>query len=166
MAIENPPPTTPEQITADALGSFAGSGDARVREVMEALVRHLHAFITEVGLTPGEWAQAIEILTQTGHITDERRQEFILWSDALGLSMLVDALAHELPAGATFSHPLGTELNAFVYVYRGANRESFSCTPDCEPRITLGDVNAYFEGAVNQTATRSGAAQGAVQSAK
>ena len=49
MAIENLPPTTPEQITADALGSFAGSGDARVREVMEALVRHLHAFIVEHG---------------------------------------------------------------------------------------------------------------------
>jgi hydroxyquinol 1,2-dioxygenase len=47
------------------------------------------------------------VLTATGHITDERRQEFILWSDALGLSMLVDAMAHELPAGATESTVLG-----------------------------------------------------------
>jgi catechol 1,2-dioxygenase len=107
VAIQNPPPTTPEQITADALESFAGSSDARVREVMEALVRHLHGFITEVGLTPAEWTRAIEILTQTGHITDERRQEFILWSDTLGASMLVDALENPLPPGATESTVLG-----------------------------------------------------------
>jgi hydroxyquinol 1,2-dioxygenase len=107
MTIQNPPPTSPEQITADALASFAGSGDARVREVMEALVRHLHGFISEVGLTPDEWAQAIEILERTGHITDERRQEFILWSDTLGASMLVDALENTLPPGATESTVLG-----------------------------------------------------------
>jgi protocatechuate 3,4-dioxygenase beta subunit len=61
---------------------------------MQSLVRHLHAFITDVQLTEDEWAQAISILTATGHITDDKRQEFILWSDTLGVSMLVDALAH------------------------------------------------------------------------
>jgi hydroxyquinol 1,2-dioxygenase len=71
------------------------------------LVRHLHAFATDVGLTQEEWEAGIRILTATGEITDERRQEFILWSDALGLSMLVDALAHPTPAGATESTVLG-----------------------------------------------------------
>ena len=74
---------------------------------MQALVRHLHGFATEVGLTQEEWVAAIGILTATGHITDERRQEFILWSDSLGLSMLVDALANPLPSGATESTVLG-----------------------------------------------------------
>jgi len=70
---------------------------------MQALVRHLHGFAVDVGLTEDEWAAAIGILTETGHITDDRRQEFILWSDALGLSMIVDAIAHPAPSGATES---------------------------------------------------------------
>ena len=99
--------TTPEDITAAVVSSFEGADDARLREIMQALARHLHAFAAEVGLTEDEWKQAIDQLTATGQITDERRQEFILWSDALGLSMLVDAMAHELPAGATESTVLG-----------------------------------------------------------
>jgi protocatechuate 3,4-dioxygenase beta subunit len=67
----------------------------------------LHAFATDVALTPQEWSEAIATLTATGRITDERRQEFILWSDALGLSMLVDAIAHDLPDPATESTVLG-----------------------------------------------------------
>ncbi|HVW46225.1 MAG TPA: dioxygenase, partial [Solirubrobacterales bacterium] len=67
----------------------------------------LHAFVTETGLTEAEWAAAIGELTATGHITDDRRQEFILWSDTLGVSMLVDALAHPAPGGATESTVLG-----------------------------------------------------------
>jgi catechol 1,2-dioxygenase len=74
---------------------------------MQNLVRHLHAFALEVSLSEEEWREMIAVLTATGNITDERRQEFILWSDALGLSMLVDALAHELPVGATESTVLG-----------------------------------------------------------
>lgn len=58
---------------------------------MQGLVRHLHAFATKVELTEDEWWQAIAALTESGRITDERRQEFILWSDVLGISMLVDA---------------------------------------------------------------------------
>jgi hydroxyquinol 1,2-dioxygenase len=101
------PRTIPEDITAAAASSFDGAPDARLREVMRALVRHLHAFATEVGLTEEEWRAAIATLTATGAITDERRQEFILWSDALGLSMLVDALANPRPPGATESTVLG-----------------------------------------------------------
>jgi hydroxyquinol 1,2-dioxygenase len=89
------------------LASFDGCSDDRLRELMQALVRHAHAFAEEVKLTPAEWTQAIAVLTETGHITDEHRQEFILWSDSLGLSMLVDAIEHTLPEGATESTVLG-----------------------------------------------------------
>ena len=96
-------PKTPEELTADVLASFTGCDDPRLREIMQALVRHLHGFVLEVGLTPQEWEGAIQTLTRTGHITDERRQEFILWSDSLGVSMLVDAIENTVPAGATES---------------------------------------------------------------
>jgi hydroxyquinol 1,2-dioxygenase len=99
--------TTPEAITAAATDSFRRCADPRLREIMQSLVRHLHGFIDEVHLTPAEWSAAIAILTQTGRMTDEHRQEFILWSDTLGASMLVDALDNPLPAGATESTVLG-----------------------------------------------------------
>ena len=99
--------TAPADITAAALASFDGADDERLRRLAQVLTRHLHAFATEVGLTQGEWEEGIRILTETGHITDDRRQEFILWSDTLGLSMLVDALANPLPSGATESTVLG-----------------------------------------------------------
>ncbi len=107
MATTDARKTRPEDITAAAVASFERCADPRLRELMQAFVRHLHAFAVEVSLTEEEWRQMIAVLTATGHITDERRQEFILWSDALGLSMLVDALAHDLPAGATESTVLG-----------------------------------------------------------
>jgi hydroxyquinol 1,2-dioxygenase len=99
--------TTPDEITAAVVERFAACGDPRLREVMQSLVRHLHAFAKEVDLSEAEWQVMIEQLTATGQITDERRQEFILWSDTLGLSMLVDALANQLPEGATESTVLG-----------------------------------------------------------
>jgi len=99
--------TTPDDITASAVASFDACPDPRLRELMQAFVGHLHAFATDVRLTEDEWLRMIGVLTQTGHITDEHRQEFILWSDTLGLSMLVDALANVLPAGATESTVLG-----------------------------------------------------------
>jgi hydroxyquinol 1,2-dioxygenase len=107
MADVAPTRTTPADITAAVIASFDHADDPRLRELMQALARHLHAFASEVGLTEEEWQAAIGALTATGHITDERRQEFILWSDALGLSMLVDALANPLPPGATESTVLG-----------------------------------------------------------
>jgi hypothetical protein len=95
------------ELTDDVVAAFADADDARLRDVLQSLVRHLHAFATEVGLTQAEWQAGIDVLTATGHITDERRQEFILWSDTLGLSMLVDAIGHPLPEGATESTVLG-----------------------------------------------------------
>jgi catechol 1,2-dioxygenase len=99
--------TPPEEVTRKAVDSFEGAPSERLREVLQALVRHLHAFAADVGLTQDEWQTGIQALTATGRITDGRRQEFILWSDTLGLSMFVDALAHPLPAGATESTVLG-----------------------------------------------------------
>jgi hydroxyquinol 1,2-dioxygenase len=99
--------TTPSDITARAVASFEGCSDARLQQLMQSLVRHLHGFAVENSLTEDEWRALIGVLTDTGNITDERRQEFILWSDALGLSMVVDALAHELPPGATESTVIG-----------------------------------------------------------
>jgi catechol 1,2-dioxygenase len=101
------PPAAAADITAAALASFARCPDARLCELLQALVRHLHAFATEVNLTEDEWARAIQVLTATGRMTDDKRQEFILWSDVLGLSMLVDALAHPDPDGVTESTVLG-----------------------------------------------------------
>ncbi|MFQ3789617.1 intradiol ring-cleavage dioxygenase [Halomonas sp. A29] len=75
--------------------------DPRLREVMASLIRHLHGFVKEVGLTQAEWEAAIDFLTRTGQMCDDRRQEFILLSDTLGVSMLVDAIQHRRPAGAT-----------------------------------------------------------------
>jgi hydroxyquinol 1,2-dioxygenase len=95
-------------ITSAAIKSFDGSDDGRLRQIMQSLVKHLHAFVTDVQLTEAEWMDAIRILTETGHITDDKRQEFILWSDVLGVSMLVDALAHpNASSGATESTVLG-----------------------------------------------------------
>ena len=100
-------PITPADITEAVIRRYDACIDPRLRELMQALIAHLHGFIGDVGLTPDEWAAAIRVLTDTGHITNERRQEFILWSDTLGVSMLVDAIANQVPAGATESTVLG-----------------------------------------------------------
>ena len=75
--------------------------------MLQALVRHLHGFAREVRLTLPEWEAGIGFLTRTGQMCDDRRQEFILLSDTLGLSMLADAIAHPTPEGATESTVLG-----------------------------------------------------------
>jgi hydroxyquinol 1,2-dioxygenase len=99
--------TLPADITAAVLASYENCSDVRLRELMQSFVSHLHRFACEVQLTEEEWRGLIAALRDTGKITDERRQEFILWSDALGLSMLVDTLANPLPDGATESTVLG-----------------------------------------------------------
>jgi maleylacetate reductase len=96
-----------EAVTGEVLASFAGADAARYREIMQSLVRHLHAFAREVRLTESEWEQGIGFLTRAGHITDDRRQEFILLSDVLGLSMLTVAINAPASAGATESTVVG-----------------------------------------------------------
>jgi hydroxyquinol 1,2-dioxygenase len=88
------------------LASFAEAGDDRFREIAESLVRHLHDFVTDVRLTEEEWFKAIDFLTRTGQISSDKRQEFVLLSDVLGVSMLVIGLAHQ-PGGATESTVFG-----------------------------------------------------------
>ncbi|MNM94223.1 Hydroxyquinol 1,2-dioxygenase [compost metagenome] len=89
-------------ISQQAVNSFNDAPNARYRQIMQSLVRHLHAFVSEVELTEQEWIEGIGFLTDTGHKCDGLvRQEFILLSDTLGVSMLVDAINHRHSAMAT-----------------------------------------------------------------
>jgi catechol 1,2-dioxygenase len=97
----------PREISDAAIASFDDCANPRTRLLLQSLTRHLHAFVSETRLTRAEWDEAIRILTSTGELTDEHRQEFILWSDALGVSMLVDAIETNRPAGATESTVVG-----------------------------------------------------------
>lgn len=83
-----------QTVTEEALASFEGSSDDRLREVMQSLIRHLHAVVRETRLTEDEWNLAVQFLTDAGHITTDTRQEFVLLSDVLGLSMLTVAVNH------------------------------------------------------------------------
>jgi len=75
--------------------------DPRLRAIMTSLVKHIHAFVRDIEPTEAEWATAIDWLTRTGKMSSDKRQEFILFSDVLGVSMLVDAINHRLATGAT-----------------------------------------------------------------
>ena len=98
---------TEENITDLAVERWGTSSPPRLAELMTALLRHLHAFAREVELTEEEWMAAIEWLTATGRLSDEKRQEFILASDVLGLSMLVVQLNHRFDERATPATVLG-----------------------------------------------------------
>jgi hydroxyquinol 1,2-dioxygenase len=98
---------TEEDITAEVLARFSATPDPRLRQIMLSLISHLHAFVKEVQLTEAEWFQAIEILTEAGKMCSDKRQEFILFSDTLGVSMVVDLLDHRKPDGATESTVFG-----------------------------------------------------------
>jgi hydroxyquinol 1,2-dioxygenase len=98
---------TEDDITAEVVERFSGTANSRLRQIMLGLIKHLHAFVKEVELTETEWFQAIEILTKAGHISDDKRQEFILFSDTLGVSMVVDLISHRKPDGATESTVFG-----------------------------------------------------------
>lgn len=88
-------------ITQAVLERQAHTADPRLKQIMDSLVKHLHAFAREVELTEAEWSKGIEFLTRCGHITDDKRQEFILLSDVLGLSMLTVAQNNDKPKGCT-----------------------------------------------------------------
>jgi len=90
-----------EWLTRTVQRSFEDCDSPRTRQLMDALVRHLHAFIRETRLTTEEWEAAIRFLTACGHITDDRRQEFILLSDVLGASMQTIAVNNEAYGDAT-----------------------------------------------------------------
>ncbi len=94
-------------ITQAVLDRVAHAPDPRTRQISEALVRHLHDFVREVRPTQEEWAKGIAFLSETGQMCSGTRQEFILLSDTLGVSMLVDAINHEHQGAVTESTVLG-----------------------------------------------------------
>jgi len=96
-----------DTLTAEVLRRMENTQDPRLKEVMNAFVKHMHAFVREVRPTQEEWFKGIEFLTETGHWCKDGRQEFILMSDTLGVSMLVDFLNYGKAEGATESTVLG-----------------------------------------------------------
>src|ERR1700754_4759122 len=98
---------TEDNVTELAEARWGTAHDPRTAEVLTALVRHLHAFAREVRLTEPEWMAAVRWLNRTGQISDEKREEFILTSDVLGLSMLVVQMNHRLDTTATPNAVLG-----------------------------------------------------------
>ena len=96
MALE-----TGEEFTKSVMKRWQDIPDPRLREVMQSAIKHLHAFVSDVRPTGAEWFKAIEFLTAIGHKCDDKRQEFILASDVMGVSMLVDDINNRRVEGAT-----------------------------------------------------------------
>jgi len=101
------PKTTAADITEATLRSFAQTPEARTKQLLQAAVKHLHAFATEVNLTTNELIRLAEILTAAGKISDASRHEFLLMSDIMGLTMVVDYNTNQKPEGAFESSVLG-----------------------------------------------------------
>jgi hydroxyquinol 1,2-dioxygenase len=95
------PFSTEENLTDLAVERWSNVPDPRLRKIMTSLVKHLHGWVRDIEPTEAEWATAIEFLTATGKLCDAKRQEFILLSDTLGVSMLVDSINHRLSTKAT-----------------------------------------------------------------
>jgi hydroxyquinol 1,2-dioxygenase len=98
---------TEEELTRAVLEGYGKTADPRLREILRSLIAHLHGFVRETRLTEQEWAAGIGIITAAGQISDERRQEVILFSDLLGVSSLVNMVSANVPQGATESTVLG-----------------------------------------------------------
>lgn len=96
-----------DTLTAAVVERFRKANDPRFREIITSAVKHLHAFAREVHLTEEEWFEGIKYLTAVGQKCDDKRQEFILLSDILGLSMMIVALNHKTVPGATEATVLG-----------------------------------------------------------
>lgn len=126
-------------ITDAVLDRIADVGQPRIKQISEALVRHLHGFIREIQPTQREWEQGIEFLTRTGHMCDDKRQEFILLSDTLGVSMLVDAINHGAQEGVTDTTVLGP---FFVQAAREKKLgDDISGGMEGDPMIVTGSVS-------------------------
>lgn len=92
---------TEENITEAVVNTFANTENPRVKEILTSLVKHMHAFVREVELTEEEWLYGIQFLTRAGHMCDDKRQEFILLSDTMGVTTLKDIINNRKPAGVT-----------------------------------------------------------------
>lgn len=131
-------PFTEQTATDIVVASLADSRSERFRQIMTSVISHLHAIVREVEPTTAEWMTAIDFLTRTGRICDEKRQEFILLSDVLGVSMLVDSVNHRKPSGATESTVLGPfHVPDAPALPMGAN---ISHGPDGEPVLARGTI--------------------------
>ncbi len=131
---------TEETLTAAVVERLKDAKDKRLRQIMTSAVKHLHAFAQEVHLTEEEWFEGIKFLTAVGQKCDDKRQEFILLSDILGLSMMVCALNHKTAPGATEATVLGPFFahGAKVYEFDGDLREG--CTVKGEDTLVVGRV--------------------------
>ncbi|WP_250536989.1 intradiol ring-cleavage dioxygenase [Caballeronia sp. AZ10_KS36] len=128
------------RLTEQVVASFADTPDSRLRTLMQSLVRHMHAFVRETQLTEQEWMSAIRFLTETGRMCDDVvRQEFILLSDTLGVSMLVDAINHRLASGATDTTVFGPFYMADMP--ERAYGENMASTPGT-PAVVHGQVRS------------------------
>ncbi|TMH66365.1 MAG: hydroxyquinol 1,2-dioxygenase [Betaproteobacteria bacterium] len=129
-----------DTLTAAVVARLKDTKDKRFREIMTSAVKHLHAFAREVHLTEEEWFEGIKFLTAVGQKCDDKRQEFILLSDILGLSMMVCALNHKSAPGATEATVLGPFFahGAKEYEYDGDLREG--CTVKGEDTLVSGRV--------------------------
>jgi protocatechuate 3,4-dioxygenase beta subunit len=103
------PAGTPDfhRLTDEVVASFATTPDPRLRELITGLVRHLHRFANDHDLRQDEWEKAVDFLTRTGQISDDKRQEFVLLSDTLGVSSMVDLLTNSRTPDTTPSAVLG-----------------------------------------------------------
>ena len=102
-----PTDTAARDFTRQVIARLENCSDPRLRALVAGLIRHLHEFAIEESLTDAEWMAGIRFLTDVGHVTTDQRQEFILLSDTLGLSMLVDLINHGAGSSATESTVLG-----------------------------------------------------------
>jgi hydroxyquinol 1,2-dioxygenase len=130
--------TTSADLLNGVVDRLSGTPDPRLLEIMTSLVTHLHTFAADVQLTEAEWMKGIEFLTEIGQMSSAKRQEFILASDTLGLSMLVDLLAHDASSGATESTVLGP-----FYLSGSPDRPNGSSTaerPSGDPALVTGRV--------------------------
>jgi hydroxyquinol 1,2-dioxygenase len=129
-----------DTLTAAVVARLKDAKDKRFREIMTSAVKHVHAFAREVHLTEEEWFEGIKFLTAVGQKCDDKRQEFILLSDILGLSMMVCALNHKTAPGATEATVLGPFFahGAKEYEYDGDLREG--CSVKGEDTLVTGRV--------------------------
>lgn len=132
-----------DTLTDAVVARLKDTENPRFRQVMTSLVKHLHAFAREVGLTEEEWFEGIKFLTATGKMCDDKRQEFILLSDVLGLSMMVVALNHKTPPGATEATVLGP------FFAHGA--PEFESGADLRQGATMKGEDTYVTGRVLST---------------
>ncbi|MBX3653066.1 MAG: intradiol ring-cleavage dioxygenase [Ramlibacter sp.] len=127
-----------DTITQAVMARFADTPDPRLKDIINSLVRHLHAFAREVKLTEAEWMAGIEFLTRVGHITTDQRQEFILLSDTLGLSMLTVAMNNDKPAGCTEATVFGPfHVEGAPHYEHGDDVANGAAGQPCEVRGTV-----------------------------